>query len=1018
MNYIITGLVTLAITVGGLVGFKYNHQYSNPLGSFSDPFISIQLATAPANGNCLTTDGTNNSWSSSCGSGGGGSGGGTWATTTSLHAGRLINSPLNATDIVVIGSTATTTAKFYFDPNTLTFSLTGNGTTTGVFNAGINVTAPFFNATGTVPSLFPYASTTAISIGLQFISSFGNGLSVSGTTGVVTATLGTTVDLTTEVTGVLPVANGGTASTSPQPAGVILGNYLGTGYMALATSSLGITTNNVAEGGGITYYTAERYQDNFGSSFIQNGTLITWTYNDVGNAITANVALANLTATDNTLTFSGTYDGSTARTIGLNLGNANVWTALQSFTNANAILATGSTTLQNFTATNSTTTNATSTTLFATIASTTQLTIGNISGVLKATSGLVSIGTDGTDYSLITALSCSAGQHLNSAAANGDFTCSADTGSGGGSGGGTWSTTTSQVSGQFINYPNNNTDIVTVGNTATTTAKYWFDPNSLKYYLSGTGTSTGAFTSFNTITAPNFIATSTSNSTGTSTFSGSVRIGSGLYGDQFPPTGFFNTSGNPQAMIANNLDEAVTLLTVGNGSTGAFSNGCINWANGRTSFEGGVAATYNSGICYSGPNWGAYPGQQANGLAIYNSDGGIVTGALSTNYASSSISWAVGPGFSAANYDLILQNLNPTPYPNSSGYANLGLGTTTSVARFAITSSSTNPIPYILIASSTNATNSTVGTVAQGIVFTILNNANLGIATTTPGNRLGVMGSAVIADYVNASRFIATSSVASIFPYASTTALTVSGQGYLGNLLVNGSSTLQNFTGSNATTTNATSTTLSASASLCLASDCRNAWPSAGGGAFPFTVTTNFNQTVSATSTALWLQGSILSLMASSSAVIDGNVNFGAVGASGFTYASTTASSTISHLEAGSLVSDFDPGIFNIFDIRGFSAAANTLTSGCLNMGSSTPNLCISGLADGSGGFKNQRVGIGSTTPGIGTLVIKSMISATSTITFDTPGCFNWPSPDGTKYRVYMSNAGAITTEAGYCQGN
>lgn len=42
------------------------------------------------------------------------------------------------------------------------------------------------------------------------------------------------------------------------------------------------------------------------------------------------VSLANLTATDATLTFSGTYNGSTARTIGLNLGNANIWTALQS----------------------------------------------------------------------------------------------------------------------------------------------------------------------------------------------------------------------------------------------------------------------------------------------------------------------------------------------------------------------------------------------------------------------------------------------------------------------------------------------------------------------------------------------------------------------------------------------------------------------------------------------------------------------------------------------------------------
>lgn len=41
--------------------------------------------------------------------------------------------------------------------------------------------------------------------------------------------------------------------------------------------------------------------------------------------------LANLSATDSTLTFSGTYNGGTARTVGLNLGNANTWTALQTF---------------------------------------------------------------------------------------------------------------------------------------------------------------------------------------------------------------------------------------------------------------------------------------------------------------------------------------------------------------------------------------------------------------------------------------------------------------------------------------------------------------------------------------------------------------------------------------------------------------------------------------------------------------------------------------------------------------
>jgi hypothetical protein len=58
-------------------------------------------------------------------------------------------------------------------------------------------------------------------------------------------------------------------------------------------------------------------------------------------------------------------------------------------------------------------------------------------------------------------------------------------GTGGGGGGGTWSTTTSQTSGRFVNYSNNTTDIVTIGSNSTTTAEYWFDPNTETSFLKG-----------------------------------------------------------------------------------------------------------------------------------------------------------------------------------------------------------------------------------------------------------------------------------------------------------------------------------------------------------------------------------------------------------------------------------------------------------------------------------------------------------------------------------------------------
>lgn len=89
--------------------------------------------------------------SAACGSGGGGSGGGTWATTTSNVAGQNINYPLENDDIVTIGSTATTTARFYFDPNTLT----------SVFNGAL--TLPYLTATTTSTSTLPRLSSTGFS---------------------------------------------------------------------------------------------------------------------------------------------------------------------------------------------------------------------------------------------------------------------------------------------------------------------------------------------------------------------------------------------------------------------------------------------------------------------------------------------------------------------------------------------------------------------------------------------------------------------------------------------------------------------------------------------------------------------------------------------------------------------------------------------------------------------------------------------------------------------------------------
>ncbi len=91
-------------------------------------------------------------------------------------------------------------------------------------------------------------------------------------------------------------------------------------------------------------------------------------------------------------------------------------------------------------------------------------------------------------------------------------------------------------------------------------------------------------------------------------------------------------------------------------------------------------------------------------------------------------------------------------------------------------------------------------------VFTALSSGNVGIGTTSPWRTLSVNGSSDLGTNALAGYFTATTSTASVFPYASTTAISASGTGFFGNLLATASSTFQNFTFLNATGTNATTT--------------------------------------------------------------------------------------------------------------------------------------------------------------------------------------------------------------------
>jgi hypothetical protein len=79
------------------------------------------------------------------------------------------------------------------------------------------------------------------------------------------------------------------------------------------------------------------------------------------------------------------------------------------------------------------------------------------------------------------------------------------------------------------------------------------------------------------------------------------------------------------------------------------------------------------------------------------------------------------------------------------------------------------------IASSTGGLASTTYVTVNGI-------GNFGIGTSTPYARLSVEGSSALGNSATSGYFIATTSTASVFPYASSTAQTISGTLYLDNL--------------------------------------------------------------------------------------------------------------------------------------------------------------------------------------------------------------------------------------------
>lgn len=289
LSIIVAGVVVAGAILFGLRGDVF--------AAFSDPFLSIQLAASPSNGLVLSTDGTNNTWSAA-GAGditGGASLGTGINIFDSESAGILRFNTISAGSNITISTSS--------NNNTLVIASTGGGGGTFAWTPGtfegqdVNATSTGIRLLGSPLSLIAsssritYASTTQLSVGSDYVTDLdGTGLTL--TSGALNVDTSQNIATLSNLTGNGAILTSGGVGT--------LGTYAGTSCTNQFVRSL-------------------------------SGSIVA-TCATVG---AADVSLANLTATDTTLTFSGTYTGATARTIGLNLANANTWTALQQL-NANA----------------------------------------------------------------------------------------------------------------------------------------------------------------------------------------------------------------------------------------------------------------------------------------------------------------------------------------------------------------------------------------------------------------------------------------------------------------------------------------------------------------------------------------------------------------------------------------------------------------------------------------------------------------------------------------------------------
>ncbi|TAJ15825.1 hypothetical protein EPO56_00760, partial [Patescibacteria group bacterium] len=144
------GVVSATTSIGTLYGGTGLNSYTTGDILYASSENTLSRLGIGSSGKVLKVQGGVPVWGADI-SGGGGAG--AWATSTD----SLSISPADISNVIIIGASATSTTGNIFET-------VGNSLFRGSLTAYNSVTAPYFTATTTTASTFPYASTTALTV--------------------------------------------------------------------------------------------------------------------------------------------------------------------------------------------------------------------------------------------------------------------------------------------------------------------------------------------------------------------------------------------------------------------------------------------------------------------------------------------------------------------------------------------------------------------------------------------------------------------------------------------------------------------------------------------------------------------------------------------------------------------------------------------------------------------------------------------------------------------------------------